>query len=402
MRKHGLAGPLGLAAALAVAAVTSCSTPGAGAEANIACDTPGVTADHVNLGFVFSNSGVGSEALSSARSGVDARLGLANANGGVHGRTVVYDWRDDGSSSTANERMTTDLVQQQSVFGLLMVSSATGGSPERLAREGIPVVGLPQTDFAKYPNWFSQLYDASPEIIGRYLTLRGSSKVAIVTTGSAQFVQDFARRYAAAFQEVGLPTAEIIPFASGSDSPRQIARRIAASGADSLVGFTTLDDFAQVSQAVRESRVELAASVSLSGYDRSTLSRLGEQLIGVSFPVYFHPFEGGGPAIETYREAMGRFAPETGQPDQQFAMYGYIYADMFLRGLELAGDCPTRESFISSLRNVPDYDAGGLIEPIDLRTNATTPLPCSAFVEIDPTGTAFAVAQEQLCVDGAT
>ncbi|WP_313954595.1 ABC transporter substrate-binding protein, partial [Frankia sp. EI5c] len=175
-----------------LAAVTSCSTPGAGAEANASCDSPGVTADEVKIGFMFSNSGTGSEALSSARAGLDARIGLANAAGGVNGRTIVYDWRDDQTSAAANERAAEDLVQHSGVFGLVTVTSSNGETPEKLKQAGIPVVGLAQPGYGQYPNWFTNLYEASPETIGRYLRSRNGHKVAIVTTGSSTYVQEFA------------------------------------------------------------------------------------------------------------------------------------------------------------------------------------------------------------------
>ncbi|KPM51102.1 amino acid-binding protein [Frankia sp. CcI49] len=402
MRRHRIVGRLGLAAAIIAAAATSCSTSGSAAEANGACDTPGISTDQVKLGLVFSSTGTGSEALASARSGFDARIGLANANGGVHGREVTYVWRDDESTGAVNEQATVDLVHQESVFGLVMVTSSNGQSPETLQKEGVPVVGLAQPDYGKYSNWFTDLYDPSPATVARYMLARGGTKLAIVTTGSSDYVMGFAHKYGAEFQQVGLPTVEVIPFEASTDSPSRIAKRIAASGADALIGFTTLDDFAQISAAVTAADVSLKVSVSLSGYDRSTLSRLGQQLVGVSFPVYFHPFEGGGEAIDRYHQAMSQYAPETAQPEQQFAVYAYIYADMFLRGLELAGECPTREGFISALRAVKDFDASGLIEPVDLSTNQTTPLRCNAFVQIDPTGAAFQVVQPRLCVDGTT
>ena len=40
---------------------------------------------------------------------------------------------------------------------------------------------------------------------------------------------------------------------------------------------------------------------------------------------------------------------------------GYLTADLFIKGLKVAGKCPTRESFISNLRKVTSYDGGGLL-----------------------------------------
>ena len=39
----------------------------------------------------------------------------------------------------------------------------------------------------------------------------------------------------------------------------------------------------------------------------------------------------------------------------------YLGADLLIKGLKLAGKCPTRESFITNLRQLTKYDGGGLL-----------------------------------------
>nr|MDT0667687.1 ABC transporter substrate-binding protein [Micromonospora sp. DSM 115978] len=112
---------------LVAATVASCSSPGS-AAVNVACATPGITADGVELGLVLSGTGSAGPAFSSARSGVDARLGLANEAGGVHGREVGYEWRDDETSSSVNSSVVEDLVEREEVFGLVTASPVVSGS----------------------------------------------------------------------------------------------------------------------------------------------------------------------------------------------------------------------------------------------------------------------------------
>ncbi len=381
--------------------ITGCSGTGGG-DSPAACNSPGVTSDQVKIGFVYSDSGPGSSSLSSARAGLDARIGLANQEGGIHGRRIVYEWRDDGSSSTENARATQDLVRNQSVFGLVTATASLGDSLENLQKEGVPVSGLTQPAWARYQNLFSFLYDVSPEATGRYIKAAGGTKVAYLVSAASPFTMQTIERYKSAFASVQLPSADVIPFAQATDSPTQVAQRLSAIGADALVGFSTPQDLAEVLQAARASNVNLAATISLTGYDRSVLHTLGPALAGVSFSVNFKPFEVGDAAIQRYRDAMTRFAPETTVPEQQFAMYAYLYTDLFLRGLDLAGDCPTREAFISGLRKVTDYDAGGLISPVNIGTNATQPLRCNAFVRINQAGNEFEVTNSGLCADGSS
>ncbi|SQD99758.1 putative Leu/Ile/Val-binding lipoprotein transmembrane [Parafrankia sp. Ea1.12] len=392
---------LGVAAAVLVAAVTSCSSaPGAASAA--ACDSPGVTPGEVNLGLVYSDSGVGSAAFASARAGADARFGLANEEGGVHGRKIVYQWRDDANDPSQNARVVQELLRGDSAFGLVTITTAFGSAPADLAKQNVPVVGFGLPTWAEYQNMFSTMYQASPVTIGRYLRDSGGSKVGVVITGSSASTLDVIKMYKSAFESVGLTVTDTISYAHSVDSPAHVAQQLAASGVNALVGFTTTEDLAEIMGAVRTANLNLATTVSFTGYDQGLLPTLGPALAGVSIPAYFRPFEAGGAAIDRYRAAMVRYAPEATQPDQQFAMNAYIYADMFVRGLDLAGDCPTRDGFINALRSVSDYDAGGLIEPVDLATNRTGALNCYAFVQVNPTGTGFQVARPRLCADGTT
>nr|WP_026240024.1 ABC transporter substrate-binding protein [Parafrankia discariae] len=399
MRLGSTTGLLGVAAAVLVAAVTGCSsTPGVTNAA--VCDSPGVTSNEVNLGLVYSDSGVGSAAFSSARAGADARFGLANEEGGVHGRKIVYQWRDDANDPAQNARVAQELVRGGGTFGLVTVTTAFGGAPAELAKQNVPVIGFALPTWGQYQNMFSNMYQASPVTIGRYLQNSGGSKIGIVITGSSASTLDIIKTYKSAFESVGLTVADTISYAHSADSPARVAQELAATGVNALVAFTTTEDLAEIMGAVRAAKLNLATTVSFTGYDRGVLPTLGPALAGVSVPVYFRPFEAGGAAIDRYRTAMVRYAPEATQPDQQFAMEAYIYADMFVRGLELAGDCPTREGFISALQSVADYDAGGLIEPVNLATNRTGALDCYAFVQVNPTGTGFQVARPRLCANG--
>lgn len=390
---------LGVAIVVFATAATSCSlTQGAHPEA--ACNGPGISSEQVKIGLVVSDSGVGSSALSSARSGVEARIGLANEEGGIHGRKIDYLWRDDANSPSQSTRVVDDLVAHQAVFGLVTVSTAFGGSLDSLTAQNVPVVGFGLPSLAKYQNMFSSMYLVSPTTLGRYIQAEGGRKVGIVITGTSAFTLETIASDKMAFQAIGLDTTDVVTYARSTDSPARVVQQLAAAGADSLLGFTTPEDFADIVQAARSANLRLATAVSLTGYDRGLLPALGPALAGVTFPVYFRPFEAGGPALDRYRSAMARFAPETGQPEQQWAVLAYIYTDMFLRGLDLAGDCPSREGFISSLRKVSKYDAGGLIEPVDLADVATQPLSCYAFVRIGPAGTEFQVAYQRFCADG--
>ncbi|OHV56572.1 ABC transporter substrate-binding protein [Pseudofrankia sp. BMG5.36] len=306
-------------------------------------------------------------------------------------------------SGTVVATATEDLVEHEKVFGLVTATAALGNSMDRLTRQGVPVAGVAvEPSWAGRENMFSFIYSASPEVVGHYIQAARGSRVALITADQSAVTSDTTTAYTRGLRAAGISTVEAFPYVVGSSSPDQVASKIVDFGADALLGLSMPDDFAKVVQATHTLGAHLAVSVVLTGYDHSLLSSFGPALAGVSMPVYFRPFEAGGPAVKRYQDAMTRYAPESGNPDQQFAMFTYISTDLFVRGLDLAGPCPTRAGFIEALRGVSAYDAGGLIAPIDLHDYSGKPLSCYAFVQVTAAGTAFEPVRERMCADGST
>ncbi|MCK9898346.1 ABC transporter substrate-binding protein [Frankia sp. AgB32] len=79
-------------------------------------------------------------------------------------------------------------------------------------------------------------------------------------------------------------------------------------------------------------------------------------------------------------------APEQRDSKQTLAFVGYIVAGMFIRGLQAAGKCPTRQNFIAGLRTVKNYPAGDLISAVDLERDFGRVAECYAFVSVNNTG----------------
>ncbi len=70
------------------------------------------------------------------------------------------------------------------------------------------------------------------------------------------------------------------------------------------------------------------------GYDPALLKQLGPTLAGTVIYITFVPFEVNSPAHQRIIDAMTRYAPQVQSPVQDSAVFGWLSADMFLRGLE--------------------------------------------------------------------
>ncbi|WP_462186902.1 ABC transporter substrate-binding protein [Frankia sp. CcWB2] len=338
--------------------------------------------------------------FSAARAGLDARIGLANERGGVHGRKIVYDWRDDQGTAEANAIGVRELVEERKVFGLLEFTLAASGSASYLAEQNIPVAGVAAEEvWSKYRNMFSSFYITGSAIdtYGRLVQSRGGTRAVLLRTALSAGIADTGSKIVQSVQSVGIPVVDEVSYTANADSPAAIAQRIVAARADTLLTVVDAHELPAVLNAIRAAGGNPTVILAASGYDGRLLRDAGAAVAGVTVPVFHRPFEAGGPPITSYIDAMRRYAPQREDPEQEITMMAYINTDLFLRGLEEAGDCPTRQGFVDGLRSVTNYDAGGLIQPIDLRNSLGRQSTCLAFVQVNNAGTAFGVVAENLC-----
>jgi branched-chain amino acid transport system substrate-binding protein len=92
----------------------------------------------------------------------------------------------------------------------------------------------------------------------------------------------------------------------------------------------------------------------------------------------------GSPATKAMQAAFLKYDHYSGDPD--FGWYqGWTSMDLMIKGLEVAGQNPTRQSFISNLRQVTSYDAGGLVAtPLDYTQFGKAPASlCAWYVRLE-------------------
>ncbi|WP_041939361.1 MULTISPECIES: ABC transporter substrate-binding protein [Frankia] len=361
---------------------------------------PGVTPDEVRVGLLYPDSGLLAGAFPGLRAGVDARLGEINAAGGINGRKVVYDWRDDAGTAQGNLNGARELVDQRGAFGLLEFTVAATGSAKYLADRGIPTVGLAAEDvWARYGNMFSfsNTLGAPIDTYGRFVHDRGGTSAFLLYSAMSAGVSGATLRVGQSLQALGVQVAGSHAYTPGADSVSDVARQIVDSGADTIVTMLTPTALPPVLRAVRDVGGSPKVVLSMSGYDHSLLRRHGPDLAGVYVPVFYRPFEAGGVPVAHYLDVMARYSPQTDDPEQEFGLIGYIDTDLLLRGLQASGPCPTRQSFVAGMRTLTRYDAGGLIQPTNIGATRGRPPTCFALMQVNPSGSAFSVAQDNLC-----
>ncbi|CUU56611.1 ABC-type branched-chain amino acid transport system, substrate-binding protein [Parafrankia irregularis] len=386
--------------AVAVGLLAGCSAGKGDAGRIASCEAPGVTPESIKVGLIYPDTGGLADAFRPARSAVEARIGLANATGGVNGREIELVWRDDSDAPAVNARVAKDLVEKERALGLVQLSAAVSGSADYLDQAGVPVTGLTaESLWNDHDNMFSFSYvsakGAAVTTFGRYARAQGGTRAVVLQQEDPGSSTEIADQLIVSLGSQYIETVGRVGFTTGISSATRTADQIIASKADIIVSTVSMDSLAEVLEAVRVRGGKPRVIISPTGYNARLLQEKGAALAGLSIWLNYTPFESRSPAIGQYENAMALYGPGLETPDQEVAVASYISADLFLRGLQAAGPCPTRESFITNLRAVKDYDAGGLVPgTIDLSTNRGSVSTCYAFVRVNANATGFDVMHD--------
>jgi ABC-type branched-subunit amino acid transport system substrate-binding protein len=348
--------------------------------------------------MIYPTTGTTAAALQAARSGFDARLGVANAAGGVNGRKITYQWRDDQGAAGANLTASRNLVNVAKVFGIVEESPTASGGAAFLAGQGIPVVGLAaeSATWLKYPNMVSAMPAAGTnDVWAQILKQQGVTKLAVLRESLSAVDAVTTDQIITSARAIGIDT--VLLDVDPQEDPATTAHRVQASGADGLTGVIgNLINFDQIALMARTGTKPVRVTLALAGYDRNLLRATHGAMANQYIALSFRPFEAGGLAMNRFLSAMTEYAPQVADPRQEFALRAYVDADLYIRGLQLAGPCPTRAGFLRALHSLSAYDADGLVQPFDLRMGARQ-ATCLSLVRVDPTGSSFEVVNTRIC-----
>jgi branched-chain amino acid transport system substrate-binding protein len=372
-----LAGLAAMASLIAVACSSNSSSRGTAQSAS-SSDSPGVSAASVDIGVISDQSGAFESTFAGVDTGVEARLALQNAAGGVFGRKLVAVPADDESSASQNLLAAQELIEQKRVFGIIEVSGFDAGSYEYVAKAGVPLTsaGLnsPQYGEAAYSSLFTAT--GSPALsfpaattYGTALTDAGATRLGtvaytIVNSSAA------AKSVSEAAASVGIPTSyanSSVPETGANYTT--IALGLKQAHVDAVFAPLGAADVLSLTAALQDVGSHLKVLLSPTGYGRQLLASPGAlpsaEYENLTFANIAAPLELGTPATKVLAGALLKYGGIHGDPTYG-EMSGYLAADLFIRGLQAAGAHPNRPDFVSGLRNVTDYNASGLEASADL------------------------------------
>ena len=345
--------------------------------AGLKASAPGVSASTIKVGLITSLTGAASSEYINLPKAAQARLSQANAAGGVDGRQLQLLTCDDASSPTTNTTCAQEL-NSKGVFGIIDESPFVFGGFRYMQQQGIPVTGgaYDGPEWGEQPNTnmfttTGSLDPKDPQYTqpAQLMKQNGVTTVAAFGYGVSPSSSDAAKGVAFSAKSVGLKVGYLdtsLPFGTVNVTPLALAMK--QSGVNGVSMEMDENTNFAILTAARQAGVSFKVAISATGYGQPLLNDSGAVQAGQG--VYFlpvaAPVELKTPATMAMQAAFAKYAGFSGVPDFQW-YEGWLGADLMIKGLQVAGNNPTRNVFINNLHQVSNYDGGGLLgTPVSL------------------------------------
>jgi branched-chain amino acid transport system substrate-binding protein len=274
----------------------------------------------------------------------------------------------DDQSSPAFASTAVQVALHDGVFAIDYESPFAFGAVK--AMSNVPVVGggYDGPEWSLLPNMFGLflLHPSNPAYTtdAQFIKSRGGTRLTTLGYGESPSSKAAALGDAKAAEQLGLQAPYVdtsLPFGTVQVGPIALAMKNA--NVDALDGPIDGNTLLAVLTAAEQTGVKLKVSILATGYGQPLLD--DAQAVQSAQNAYFYPpqvpVELHTPATMAEQAAFKQYENFTGVPGFDWAQ-GYMSADLLIKGLQVAGQNPTRASFISNLRQVSRYDAGGLLQ----------------------------------------
>jgi ABC-type branched-subunit amino acid transport system substrate-binding protein len=345
---------------------------GKGGGSSAGSSDVGVTGDTITIGVVADLTGVVPGLFKAAPDAVEAFAAMVNEeHGGIHGRELVVEVYDTGTNDNGNRLAYEEACDE--VFASVGSESAfdTGGY-EAVRDCGFPHLAGFTTDDAvdELPFVFPR---TSPDFVNvgaaRYLAEQFPEAVrqTAMFYGNLPVTERAARQLMEARRSVGwdfVYEQAVAPLESNY-TPHALEMR--NRGVQALAVVIDDNNIVRLQKAMREQGFSVeVADVSTQGYSPDYLEAVGPAGEGSYVPLGHALLEDVDQieALQNYVSWLEEVVPDA-QPTSN-GLQAWIRAQLFFEAAMAVGPELTREALISELETIADWDAGGLIPPIDV------------------------------------
>jgi branched-chain amino acid transport system substrate-binding protein len=362
---------------------------------------PGVSKDAIKVGFITSVTGNASSTFADAANGAKAYFNAVNAGGGINGRKIQMIVADDQSSPQGDATATQDLIGK-GVFLIENFSPYAFGGYRIAQQAGVPVTGgsFDGPEWGQKPN--TNMFTTAGGTSGRtsnnnygaeFLKSVGATNVAGLAYGispsSTQSIKDLKTALGHVGLQMGYQNLSV-PFGGVDVTAYILAMKSASIDAAvcSCVQSTNLALFTGLKQA----GIHVKAALSLSSADSSLFDNAtaAQAAQGAYYPSQFPPLDLNNAATTRFIANLKATVPNYKGGYPSYGLTGaYLAAVLTGKGLQVAGQNPTRQSFINNLSQVTGWNADGLLaHPVSFNHfGSPEPTLCSYYVQVQ--GNAF-------------
>jgi ABC-type branched-subunit amino acid transport system substrate-binding protein len=412
------AGALLGGAAQAGASTSSTCVPPVPATAAQDASTTGITPSTITVGNVSIISGPVPGLFEGAPIGVKAYFDYINSKGGVDGRKLEVDSKDDAFSGQQNQTETQDAINSD----FAMVGSFSlfdGYGCKALATDtAVPDVSVTlDSGTNALPNDFSAQPLSGQEVLGPIAYYKKhypkDTTVGAIVSDVASAENQMSEQFAA-LKNQGYTVAyvdDVNPLQTDFTTDVINMKNKGVDAVD-LTGLDWQDAAIFVQNAATQN---WHPGLIFSGgpvYADQFIAHAGGPgvtsgiQIGQVFSLYLGQDEKSLPADKEFLSYVKKVNPSW-VPDL-YTLYGWASADMFVQALKAAGPHPTRGAVLAQLKKITSFDANGLMATVD--PAAKTISPCFMMADIKngnfvrelPTGSGFDCNGKVFAASGAT
>ena len=316
--RHGLKA-LMATALTGTALLTGVVTMSGGSAGAQTSGAPGVTPTSITVGSISTQTGTLASNFSSMIPGERAYFDYINAQGGVNGRKINYQYQlDDGGNPTTFNQLATTLINQDHVFAVTGVATAFF-SPNIFVEAHIPTYGYNVTgNWVPYPNLFAaggsvQFYGAgAPQ--WAYVARQTEKKpsIALVAYGIAASA-DACQAADTALTAAGYTVSYVdLKVSYPGTTVATDVQRMKQAGSNFVVSCMDVSGNITMARAIQQYGVKMT-QLWLNGNDQSTLNQNKSLMQGVYFYIAHVPFTASTsvyPGLKLYLTEMNKYEPK--------------------------------------------------------------------------------------------
>jgi ABC-type branched-subunit amino acid transport system substrate-binding protein len=354
-------------ASVPAAAAPTTSAPAGG---NGGATDVGVTASTITLGTVATLSGPVPGLFQGAVTGVQAWAAYQNSLGGIFGRTMRIDVRDDQFDAGQFRAGVQDLSTKAFAF-VSNFSLYDDAGVAQITQSKVPDLGVAinatrnASPFNFSPNpvqpggplgpfhWIKQHYPDGISAVGTLYPDIPSSKAVYDGYRAAAESVGFRFAYARGYQATETDfTADVVRMKS---SGVKVVDMLAAD----------VKTVARLAKSMQQQGFEPQAFIVHSvAYDPSFLALAGgaaEGVVNIQTQAMYLGEDTSIPEVRLFLHWFHQVKPGA-QPDL-FAVYGWVSGRLFARALQAAGPKATRAGVLEALHHIDDFDGNGMVIP---------------------------------------